>query len=160
MAIESDIRQQVLDRLQQVTDPEINTVSIIEMGMVEKISGQPPKVTVELIPTYVGCPALDMIRRDVIESVRQVDGVEEVEVVFLKHPAWTSERITPEGREKMKEFGIAPPPKSGPGGTWTVECPYCASPKTVMQNLFGPTSCRSIFYCQSCKNPFEAIKPV
>lgn len=160
MATESDIRQQVIDRLQQVTDPEINTVSIVEMGMLENISGQPPKVTVELIPTYVGCPALDMIKRDVIESVRQVDGVEEVEVVFLKTPAWTSDRISPEGREKMKEFGIAPPPKSGPEGTWTVECPYCASPKTVMQNLFGPTSCRSIFYCSSCKNPFEAIKPV
>lgn len=160
MGIESDFRQQVMDRLQQVTDPEIETVSIVEMGMLESVSGSRSKVKIELIPTYVGCPALDMIRRDVVESVRQLDGVDEVEVVFLKNPAWTSERITPEAREKMKKFGIAPPPVSGPEGTWTVECPYCASPKTVMNNLFGPTACRSIFYCNSCKNPFEAIKPV
>ncbi|WP_134705167.1 1,2-phenylacetyl-CoA epoxidase subunit PaaD [Ammoniphilus sp. YIM 78166] len=153
--------QQVWEKLQLVTDPEITSVNLIEMGMVEKVIVEGNQVEVQLIPTYIGCPALNMMEEDVIEAVSQVQGVDEVKVSFLRTPIWTSDRITAEGREKLKEFGIAPPPLAPKQeGIWEIECPYCNSPKTVMNNIFGPTACRSIFYCNSCKNPFEAIKPV
>lgn len=155
------LEKQVWDKLQLVTDPEITSVSLIEMGMVEKVEITNNKVTVQLIPTYIGCPALNMMENDVVHTVSQIEGIQEVEVVFLRNPIWTSERITSEGREKLKEYGIAPPPlESKQEGIWEIECPYCNSPKTVMNNIFGPTACRSIFYCNTCKNPFEAIKPV
>lgn len=155
------LEQQVWGRLQLVTDPEITSVSLIEMGMVEDVQIIDGKVTVKLIPTYVGCPALSMMEEDVVKAVSQLEEISEVEVVFLKSPMWTSDRITADGREKLKEFGIAPPPlESKQEGIWEIECPYCGSPKTVMNNIFGPTACRSIFYCNHCKNPFEAIKPV
>lgn len=153
--------QQVWEKLQLVKDPEITSVSLIEMGMVESVELKESQVTVQLIPTYIGCPALSMMEKDIKEAVSQVEKVDEVKVVFLKSPIWTSDRISPDGREKLKEFGIAPPPlESKQEGIWEIECPYCNSPKTVMNNIFGPTACRSIFYCNTCKNPFEAIKPV
>ncbi|MEW9671757.1 1,2-phenylacetyl-CoA epoxidase subunit PaaD [Ammoniphilus sp. 3BR4] len=157
----ASLEKQVWDKLQLVTDPEITSVSLIEMGMVEKIEITDSKVTVQMIPTYIGCPALNMMENDVINEVSQIEGIQEVEVIFLRNPIWTSDRITAEGREKLKEYGIAPPPlESKQEGIWEIECPYCNSPKTVMNNIFGPTACRSIFYCNTCKNPFEAIKPV
>lgn len=155
------LEQQVWDRLQEVTDPEITSVSLVEMGMIDGVLVDGDKVTVKLLPTYVGCPALGMMENDIIKSVSTIEGITEVHVVFIKNPIWTSDRITAEGREKLKEFGIAPPPlESKQEGVWEIECPYCGSPRTVMNNIFGPTACRSIFYCNTCKNPFEAIKPV
>lgn len=155
------LEQQVWDKLQEVTDPEITSVSLVEMGMVVGVEIVEEKATIKMIPTYVGCPALHMMQEDIVEAVSKIEGIEQVEVNFLKNPIWTSDRITPEGREKLKEFGIAPPPlESKQEGIWEIECPYCGSPRTVMNNVFGPTACRSIFYCNKCKNPFEAIKPV
>ncbi len=155
------LEEQVREKVQQVKDPEITSVSLIEMGMLEDVEVAGSKATIKLIPTYVGCPALDMMKEDVEKAVSQIERIEEIEVIFLKSPIWTSDRITAEGREKLKEFGIAPPPlESKQEGVWEIECPYCGSSRTVMDNVFGPTACRSIFYCGECKNPFEAIKPV
>jgi ring-1,2-phenylacetyl-CoA epoxidase subunit PaaD len=157
----SPIESQVWEKLKKVTDPEIPTVSLIEMGMVEKVTIDGKMVTVNLIPTFIGCPALTMMEEDVIEAVSEIDEVEDVQVVFLKNPIWTSDRISLEGREKLKLLGIAPPPQENKqAGVWDIDSPYCGSKKTYMNNVFGPTACRSIFYCNTCKNPFEAIKPV
>jgi ring-1,2-phenylacetyl-CoA epoxidase subunit PaaD len=155
------LEQNVWERLQMVKDPEMTSVSLIEMGMVESVDINGERVTVKLIPTYVGCPAISMMEEDIMKSLSTIEVIKEVDVTFLRNPIWTSERISPEGREKLKEFGIAPPPLEAiQEGVWEIECPYCGSPKTVINNLFGPTACRSIFYCNTCKNPFEAIKPV
>lgn len=158
---ELSLHQQIWNQLQQVSDPEITSISIVEMGMVEGIELSGKAVTVRMLPTYIGCPALNMIKEEVANSVSEIRDIEDVHVEFQKDPIWTSERITPEGRERLKECGIAPPPlEPKQAGVWEIECPYCSSPKTVMDNVFGPAACRSIFYCNSCKNPFEAIKPV
>lgn len=155
------LEQQVWDKLQEVKDPEMTSASLIEMGMVHQVKVEEGKVYVELIPTYVGCPALNMMEKDVVNFVSQIEGIKQVTVTFLKTPIWTSDRITPQGRERLKEIGVAPPPlEMKQEGIWEIECPYCGSPRTVMNNVFGPTACRSIFYCKKCKNPFEAIKPV
>lgn len=161
--------------LEDVKDPEIPPVSVVDMGMVSQVSVGGGQVTVEMTPTFVGCPALGMIRQNVIDRLAQVDGVIATEVRFVFDPPWTSERITPEGRERLRSFGIAPPvvagaglgagPGTGPGlGLLTLEevppCPFCGSGDTHMENLFGPTACRAIYYCDGCKQPFEAMKTV
>ncbi|MBT2642368.1 phenylacetate-CoA oxygenase subunit PaaJ [Bacillus sp. ISL-41] len=155
------IRDKIIEALQTVKDPEIDSVSIIELGMLEEVEITSNDVLLKLLPTFMGCPALDIIKNNVIKAVSALDEVEQVEVKFIFSPPWTSNRVTELGREKLKEFGIAPPPRHiAETGEWQADCPYCGSTYTTMENLFGPTACRSILYCKSCKNPFEAMKPV
>jgi ring-1,2-phenylacetyl-CoA epoxidase subunit PaaD len=154
------IIEKIRAKLDFVKDPEIDSVSVLDLGMVEDIQVNGKNVFVKLLPTFIGCPALDIIRQHIESALIQLDGVDQVTVEFIHHPPWTSDRITEKGREKLKQFGIAPPPREiGPNGEWHVECPYCGSSYTKMENLFGPTACRSILYCKQCKNPFEALKP-
>lgn len=151
--------------LKDVCDPEIPPLSIVDLGMVVGVQVTGTRVEIEMTPTYVGCPALEIIRRDVKNRVAQVEGVTEVEVRFIFDPPWTIERITPEGRESLRRFGIAPPmpERQGSGLIFVADvppCPFCGSTDTHMENLFGPTACRSIFYCDHCRQPFEGIKTV
>jgi ring-1,2-phenylacetyl-CoA epoxidase subunit PaaD len=155
------MRDKIIEALQAVKDPEIDSVSIIELGMLEELEIEADTVLIKLLPTFMGCPALDIIKNNVVKAVSAIDEIEKVEVKFIFHPPWTSDRVTDLGREKLKEFGIAPPPRHiAETGEWQADCPYCGSTYTTMENLFGPTACRSILYCKSCKNPFEAMKPV
>jgi len=147
--------------LEYVKDPEIDSVSVLDLGMVEEIEVAGSEVFIKMLPTFLGCPALEIIRKNVESAVVNIEGITKVEVEFIHHPPWTSDRITEIGRERLKEFGIAPPPKQlGPNGEWHVDCPYCGSTYTTLDNIFGPTACRSILYCKQCKNPFEAMKPI
>ncbi|QSS98880.1 phenylacetate-CoA oxygenase subunit PaaJ [Pontibacillus sp. ALD_SL1] len=151
----------VEEALENVKDPEIDSVSIIDLGMVEHVEVEEGNAYVALLPTFMGCPALEIIEKNVKNELLTIDGVQSVEVKFIYSPPWTSDRITPQGRERLKDFGIAPPPTQVEAtGEWHVDCPYCGSTYTTMDNIFGPTACRSILYCKSCKNPFEAMKPV
>jgi ring-1,2-phenylacetyl-CoA epoxidase subunit PaaD len=155
------VKNKIMAALQTVKDPEIDSVSIIELGMLEELEITPEKVIIKLLPTFMGCPALDIIKSNVIRAVEQITEVKKAEVQFIFHPPWTSDRVSDIGRERLKEFGIAPPPRHiSETGEWQADCPYCGSTYTTMENLFGPTACRSILYCKSCKNPFEAMKPV
>ena len=163
----------VLAALSEVADPEIPTVSIVELGMVERIEVRPDELRVELLPTFVGCPAVEVIR-DAVEARLATFG-RPVRVEMTFSTPWTSDRISPEGREKLRRSGFAPPPHLGSAATGgralpivdplfaaaaKVECPYCGSPETTLENVFGPTQCRSIRHCAACRQPFEAFKPV
>ncbi|GGA55522.1 phenylacetate-CoA oxygenase subunit PaaJ [Kroppenstedtia guangzhouensis] len=149
------------EALQEVKDPEIPDLSIVELGMVNRVTEEAGEVQVEITPTFVGCPALDLIAGDVREKLTQVKGVSRVRVSFVMDPPWTSERITPEGREKLKNFGIAPPRSRGEDPMdFVPECPFCGAEGGEVLNLFGPTACRSIFYCRNCHQPFEGMKPI
>ncbi|WOV86914.1 1,2-phenylacetyl-CoA epoxidase subunit PaaD [Sporosarcina oncorhynchi] len=151
----------VFDMLMTVKDPEIDSVSIMDLGMVEKVTTLGNTVTVVLLPTFLGCPALEVIKKNTIDAIQQLPEVEDVEVEFVFHPPWTSDRITEEGQKNLRAFGIAPPPRHfAEDGSWHVDCAYCGSTYVTMENIFGPTACRSILYCKSCKNVFEAMKPV
>jgi len=151
----------VFEVLMSVKDPEIDSVSIIDLGMVEEVTTLGNNVKVVLLPTFLGCPALEIIKKNTIETIKKLPEVEEVEVEFVFHPPWTSERITEEGHVNLRAFGIAPPPRYfEEDGSWHVDCAYCGSAYVTMENIFGPTACRSILYCKSCKNVFEAMKPV
>jgi ring-1,2-phenylacetyl-CoA epoxidase subunit PaaD len=155
--LESDI----LEALQSVKDPEISTVSIIELGMLDRVELDSNRLTVYLLPTFLGCPALEIIKGNVIKALASFEELTQIEVVFLLSPPWTSDRISEEGRRQLLAFGIAPPPTFlSETGEWKVDCPFCGSTYTTLENLFGPTACRSILYCKGCKNPFEAMKPM
>jgi ring-1,2-phenylacetyl-CoA epoxidase subunit PaaD len=154
----------VMVALDQVADPEIPAVSIVELGMVHEIDVEPDRLRVALLPTFVGCPALEVIRDAVDERLRAFGRPVEVEISFAT--PWTSDRISPEGREKLRRSGFAPPPHLGSGralpilGEAPLPCPYCGSTRTTLENVFGPTQCRSIRHCADCRQPFEAFKPV
>ncbi|MBB6443611.1 1,2-phenylacetyl-CoA epoxidase subunit PaaD [Bacillus benzoevorans] len=149
----------ILIVLEKVKDPEIDTVSILDLGMVENIMIQDNKVKIEVLPTFIGCPALEIIRGNIMKAVNELEEVEETVVEFIHTPPYTSDRITEKGLQGLKAFGIAPPPEFvSDDGSWHVDCPYCGSTYVTLDNIFGPTACRSILYCKSCKNPFEAMK--
>lgn len=150
--------------LRDVVDPEIPAVSVVEMGMVHRVEVvDDGSVLVEILPTFSGCPALEVIGQNVRERLEREPGVTHAAVRFVFDPTWTTDRITPEGRAKLKGFGIAPaPPSRGRPlavlQARPVACPLCGSTRTVIDNLFGPTPCRSIYRCLDCRNPFERFK--
>ncbi|SDX23947.1 ring-1,2-phenylacetyl-CoA epoxidase subunit PaaD [Marininema mesophilum] len=150
----------LIEALQDVKDPEIPAVSIVELGIVNLAERRGEEAYVELTPTFVGCPALDMIRSEVEKRLAKVDKVEKVSVQVVMNPPWTSDRITQEGRKKLTEFGIAPPLQDMEELHHRVPaCPYCGEVEGDVHNLFGPTACRAIYYCRRCKEPFEGMKP-
>ncbi|HEX3266141.1 MAG TPA: 1,2-phenylacetyl-CoA epoxidase subunit PaaD [Candidatus Limnocylindrales bacterium] len=170
----------MLAALEDVADPEIPTVSVVELGMLERIEVGPDSISVELLPTFVGCPAVEVIRESV--ATRLASFGLPVSVAMTFSTPWTSDRISPAGREKLRRSGFAPPPHidARPAGgaarqgggrglpmlddrlaqPVAVECPYCGSRDTTLENVFGPTQCRSIRHCAACRQPFEAFKPV
>ncbi len=150
----------VREALHLVKDPEIDSVSVVDLGMVEVVELSDEGVIIKMLPTFMGCPALEIIKKNVENEIASLALFKRVEVLFIYQPPWTSDRITAKGREHLKEFGIAPPPILDDAGEWHVDCPYCGSTYTTIDNIFGPTACRSILYCKGCKNPFEAMKPV
>lgn len=148
--------EQVEDVLRAVHDPEIPALSIVDLGMVGQVSVDDMGVAVSLTPTFVGCSAQRIIQQEVQERLaRQYPGLR-VDVRFDLSEAWTSDRITAAGREALRASGIAPPGES----LEDVACPFCDSHANVLENLFASTSCRSLYYCRECRNPFEAFKPI
>ena len=143
----------VLEALQRVSDPEIPNVSIVDLGIVLDVQVHPDRVAVELLPTFVGCPALDVIRASVVAALAPF-GVP-VDAEFTWRVPWTSDRITERGRARLAGSGFAPPAARD-----DVRCPYCGSERVAMDSAFGPTQCRSLFYCRACRQPFEAFKPM
>lgn len=160
------IESAVWDALAEVQDPEIPAVSVIDMGMIKSVRVNGGRVEVTVLPTFTGCPAVPMIERDVAVAVRSVEGVDEVSVATTFDPPWTTDRITQEGRAKLNDFGLAPPTEGAPvlladiGLPKVAICPFCGSRETHNENPFGPTPCRALYYCRSCRQPFEQFKPV
>jgi ring-1,2-phenylacetyl-CoA epoxidase subunit PaaD len=150
--------------LETVTDPEIPVISVVDMGIIADVRVEDRRVAVDMTPTFVGCPALDMIRENIASAVRAAGEVEvQVNVVF--DPPWSSDRITEKGRRQLKAFGLAPPVRASGAACVTpslerVECPHCDSTNTDVESIFGPTLCRSIHYCRDCLQSFEHFKPV
>jgi len=154
---------QILEQLEQVKDPEIPVVSIVELGLIADVQVDERSARVKITPTFAGCPAVEVMRAETEQRLRAL-GIEEVKVEITFDPPWDSNRISPEGRRKLKEFGLAPPkPYTGAVDLIQiafVECPYCGSADTTMESAFGPTLCRAIHYCHACQQSFEQFKPV
>jgi ring-1,2-phenylacetyl-CoA epoxidase subunit PaaD len=160
------MEKRVWDALSTVMDPEIPAVSVVEMGMIRDVAVAGTRAAITVLPTFTGCPAVPIIKEDVLAAVAGVEGIEDVAVEFSYEPAWTPDRISEAGRERLKEFGIAPPTGNAPvliteiGLPTVAVCPYCGSRETHNENPFGPTPCRALYYCDSCRNPFEQFKPI
>lgn len=156
--------KRIWQALASVSDPEIPPLSVLDLGMIPRVAIEDGVAVVEMTPTFAGCPALDVLR-DAIERAVSAAGFERVRVETVFDPPWSTDRITPDGLRKIKEFGLAPPVHCGSAGL-TVEtlsrvaCPLCDSTDTTMESIFGPTLCRSIHYCNACRQSFEQFKPV
>jgi ring-1,2-phenylacetyl-CoA epoxidase subunit PaaD len=160
------LEERAREALAAVMDPEIPAVSIVDLGMVERLEVTERSLEADLLPTFVGCPAIDVIREDAEAALRQLADGREVRVRMVFDPPWTTERITVRGKEALGSYGISPhwhggPPKPVPVSLLTVSrvpCPYCGSRETVQDTPWGPTPCRATHYCRSCRNPFEGFK--
>jgi ring-1,2-phenylacetyl-CoA epoxidase subunit PaaD len=156
-------RNQIYDWLEEVKDPEIPVLSIVDLGVITKVSIQHDDVEIEMTPTFVGCPAIDFMKDEII-GVLQKHGVVNVVVRITFRTPWTSDRITEKGKAALKQFGLAPPPLLNLVSELDIlehaTCPKCNSSNTQLKNTFGPTLCRSIHYCEDCKETFEQFKPL
>jgi ring-1,2-phenylacetyl-CoA epoxidase subunit PaaD len=150
--------------LADVPDPEIPAVSVLDLGVIRSVQATPERIRVELLPTFVGCPAVEQMRSAIEE--RLAGQAEQVDVDVSFAEPWTSDRITEDGRERLRLSGFGPP---SPEASTTrqllpvlpvVPCPYCGSQRTTLENAFGPTLCRSIYHCADCRQPFEQFKTV
>ncbi len=152
--------------LATVMDPEL-PCNIIDLGLVEQVAVDARAATVKLIPTFTGCPALDMIADDVQRAVTELPEIDECTIEWLFEPAWSPDRITDSGRASLRSHGVTVPEHGSPAmpadgttplRTSAIPCPWCGSTNTRLDSSFGPTRCRTIQYCDDCQNTFEDMK--
>jgi ring-1,2-phenylacetyl-CoA epoxidase subunit PaaD len=155
-------REQVWNWLYDVSDPEIPVLSIIDLGVVREVKIENDSCQVTITPTYSGCPAMKTIEDDIIAKLNQ-EGLNEVKVDLVLSPAWTTDWISEEGRDKLRAYGIAPPENEVDKSVLfaeppTVPCPLCSSKNTRMISLFGSTACKAQYQCNDCLEPFDYFK--
>jgi ring-1,2-phenylacetyl-CoA epoxidase subunit PaaD len=157
-------KEKIIEYLEEITDPEIPVLNIVELGIVRDARHNSDSVQVEITPTYSGCPAMKVIENAVLSTLQE-KGFENVSVKIIYSPPWTSDWLTDEARQKLKDYGIAPPEKGGKLN-WMpfsnvnkkVTCPFCDSVETELTSEFGSTACKSLYYCNNCQQPFEHFK--
>ena len=163
------VEERVWDELRRISDPEIPAISLVDLGVIGAVAVGEGAISIELLPTFVGCPAIGVMREQITERIGALDLADRVDVRISFDPPWTSDRISPAGRERLRRSGFAPPhigpvAVDGDLSELTVlsvaECPYCGSRNTTMENAFGPTLCRAIYHCADCRQPFEQFKRV
>ena len=160
--------------LREVPDPEVPVISVVELGIVREARPDAGSGGVEVVvtPTYSGCPATEVIAADIAQAV-EAAGLGPVRVTQRRAPAWTTDWITPEAREKLRAYGIAPPEACGHGEgaaaskvapirlmSRQVPCPRCGSRETERLSAFGSTACKAMYRCLACREPFEHFKPI
>jgi ring-1,2-phenylacetyl-CoA epoxidase subunit PaaD len=152
---------EVWEALEEIPDPEIPVVSLVDLGVIRSVDVENGHVRIEFTPTFLGCPALEVMKRAMEEKIPGA------EVRVIQDDSWSTDRITPAGREKLRAAGFAPPAPREASAPKLVQlqanvfrCPYCGSTKTRLENIFGPTPCRSLRYCESCRQPFEQFKTI
>ena len=174
MVAQAATREEIVWRaLAEVADPEIPAISLVDLGVIGRVAFEPlsaggERLSIELLPTFIGCPATEVMRQRVGDRLRALEMADEVVVELSFAVPWTSERITPAGREALRESGFAPPVQIGPAFELDelltmlpiATCPYCGSRNTTLENPFGPTLCRAIYHCADCRQPFEQFKSV
>jgi len=153
--------QAVWDIAATVVDPEVPVLTIEDLGVLRRVSIDGTQVTVDITPTYSGCPAIDAMRDDIVSALSAA-GYAEVRVRQVLAPAWTTDWMSSAGRAKLEEFGIAPPARHNPDGTVNlglgIRCPHCGSLHTRQLSRFGSTSCKALYVCQRCQEPFDYFK--
>jgi len=153
----------IYDWLRDVKDPEIPVLSLVDLGVITAVGIRNDAVHITMTPTFVGCPALTFMQEEIREVLSR-KGIEDVHLEVSYEKPWTSDMISPQGREALRKFGLAPPPSRELFSDLDVlehaECPRCGNTNTELRNLFGPTLCRSIHFCRDCHEAFQQFKPV
>ena len=149
------VEAEVWELLEEIPDPEIPVISLVDLGVIRSVDVSDGHVHIEFTPTFLGCPALEYMKRAIEEKVPGA------EVQVIQDDSWSTDKITAAGREKLREAGFAPPaPRLVQLQSQVHKCPYCGSTETHLENIFGPTPCRSLRYCDSCRQPFEQFKTI
>ncbi len=167
-AVPETREQHIWAVLASIPDPEIPAIGLVDLGVIGEVwaDADGNTVRVELLPTFIGCPAIEVMRQQIAERLTELGVARRVEVHVSFATPWTSERISPAGREQLRRSGFAPPVMDAGDGLDQLavlpiaECPYCRSRNTTLENPFGPTLCRAIYYCRDCRQPFEQFKQV
>lgn len=158
--------EQIWEFLKEVHDPEIPVLNVVEMGIAREVRRENGHLTVRITPTYSGCPAMVAIEQDIRAKLDE-KGVDDFDVVKDFSETWTTDWMTGEARRKLKEYGIAPPGRTGEAeedflaslnNSRVIPCPYCDSLETELQSEFGSTACKAQYYCHDCEEPFEHFK--
>jgi ring-1,2-phenylacetyl-CoA epoxidase subunit PaaD len=157
-------RDELLDILDEVKDPEVPVISVVELGIVRDAEATHAGVSVTITPTYSGCPAMREIEAD-IRAALEDRGLGPVSIRTTYTPAWTTDWITTKAREKLEAYGIAPPGRVADATPLAqlrrpVRCPYCKSTNTEQKSAFGSTACKAIWFCRECRQPFEEFKTI
>lgn len=153
---------EVWKTLEQVSDPEIPVLSVVDLGIIRDIKQVDDQLEITITPTYSGCPAMDVIEQDV-KAALKFSGFDKVTIKTSIHPAWTTDWMSESGKKKLVEYGISPPEHSSDKSALTgqpkeVICPLCRSKNTRLQSQFGSTPCKSLYVCNECSEPFDHFK--
>lgn len=157
--------EQVWEWLNEIPDPEIPVISVVELGVVRKIEFKKDRnIDITITPTYSGCPAMNVFEEDIIKKLKE-KGFEKIEIITVLSPAWTTDWISDEALESLRKYGIAPPVKGSQdkgllfqSGPKSLNCPKCGSSDNSIISQFGSTACKALYSCNSCKEPFEYFK--
>ena len=151
-------KQKIWSILQEVCDPEIPVLTIGDLGIVRDVKINVDEVEVIITPTYTGCPAMDMIAMNIRLALIE-HGYHNVKITSVLAPAWTTDWMTEAGKQKLKDYGIAPPvARSDETSDLVIECPQCHSYNTKLISQFGSTACKALYQCNDCKEPFDYFK--
>lgn len=156
-------KQHILNYLQEILDPEVPVINIVELGIVRDVVINNQNIEVFITPTYSGCPAMNVIEDNIIAKLKEY-GIENLKLTTVLSPAWTTDWLTKEAKQKLKNYSIAPPEKCGNFDTdliskqTVVKCPRCNSHNTELKSQFGSTACKALYFCKDCLEPFDYFK--
>jgi ring-1,2-phenylacetyl-CoA epoxidase subunit PaaD len=166
MVLEKVTNDDIIELLNEVKDPEIPTISVVELGVVRGVNLVGDKLNVTITPTYSGCPAIDVMRADITSKLSE-NGFNNIKIITQLTPAWTTDWMDENAKQKLLESRIAPP--IGNAGDVNdlfkvidpvvVQCTYCNSKNTRLVNQFGTTTCKALYQCNDCGQPFDYFKP-
>ncbi len=156
-------KQEIIKLLSVIPDPEIPVITIAELGVIRDVVIEGENVEIKITPTYSGCPAMKRMEDDIVE-VLKAEGIENIKVTMVYSPAWTTDWIPEEAKEKLRVYGIAPPQESTQDKSWltgkskNIKCPRCKSENTRLVSQFGSTACKALYQCNDCLEPFDYFK--
>lgn len=156
-------KEKIFDLISEIPDPEIPVITIAELGVIRDVIVEGENVEIKITPTYSGCPAMKQMEDDIRATLLQ-NGITDLKVTLVYSPAWTTDWIPEEAKEKLRKYGIAPPEKTTEDKSWLtgksklVLCPRCKSKNTKLISQFGSTACKALYQCQDCLEPFDYFK--
>ena len=156
-------KENILQLLSQIPDPEIPVITIAELGVIREVLINADEIEIKITPTYSGCPAMKQMEND-IKNILKKNGFEKIKLTTVYSPPWTTDWLSTEAKEKLRAYGIAPPEHSTQDKSWlsgkpkTVNCPRCKSSHTKLISQFGSTACKALYQCEDCLEPFDYFK--